>query len=187
MMLRISNIYILPFIVILPTLVACEGSRDMLSVGTLTPPDEFVVVAKAPLVVPPDFGLRPPKPGAPRLQAMSTIAKGDQILAGDEEGAKTEALVGEKKSEGELALLAAANVEKAEPNIRSIIALETQQVSARGRSFAERIIFWQFPPGPNTPLNAAEEAVRLRGEGFTNLPPDSLQPEARRKRNLIGF
>ena len=51
MMLRISNIYILPFIVILPTLVACEGSRDMLSVGTLTPPDEFVVVAKAPLVV----------------------------------------------------------------------------------------------------------------------------------------
>ena len=29
-------------------------------------PDEFAVQRQAPLVVPPDFGLTPPKPGAPR-------------------------------------------------------------------------------------------------------------------------
>ena len=34
-------------------------------------PDEFAVVKRAPLTLPPDYGLRPPKPGAPRPQAVS--------------------------------------------------------------------------------------------------------------------
>ncbi|WP_343521168.1 DUF3035 domain-containing protein [Sphingomonas sp.] len=31
-------------------------------------PDEFAVARQAPLVIPPDFALRPPQPGAPRPQ-----------------------------------------------------------------------------------------------------------------------
>jgi hypothetical protein len=31
-------------------------------------PDEFAVARQAPLVIPPDFSLRPPQPGAPRPQ-----------------------------------------------------------------------------------------------------------------------
>ena len=30
-------------------------------------PDEFAVVTKAPLIIPPDFNLHPPAPGAPPL------------------------------------------------------------------------------------------------------------------------
>lgn len=49
-------------------LCACEGVKEELGL-TKRPPDEFAVVAsKAPLVVPPDFTLRPPRPGAPRPQ-----------------------------------------------------------------------------------------------------------------------
>jgi hypothetical protein len=49
-------------------LTACEGVKQELGL-TKQPPDEFAVVAsKAPLVVPPDFTLRPPRPGAPRPQ-----------------------------------------------------------------------------------------------------------------------
>ena len=49
-------------------LAACEGVKQELGL-TKQPPDEFAVVAsKAPLVVPPDFTLRPPRPGAPRPQ-----------------------------------------------------------------------------------------------------------------------
>ena len=33
-------------------------------------PDEFKVVSKAPLVVPPDYALRPPSPGEPRPQEL---------------------------------------------------------------------------------------------------------------------
>ena len=35
-------------------------------------PDEFAVSRSAPLVVPPDFSLTPPKPGAPRPQETGT-------------------------------------------------------------------------------------------------------------------
>ena len=49
-------------------LAACEGVKQELGM-TKQPPDEFAVLAsKAPLVVPPDFTLRPPRPGAPRPQ-----------------------------------------------------------------------------------------------------------------------
>ncbi|MFC4291137.1 DUF3035 domain-containing protein [Sphingorhabdus arenilitoris] len=40
-------------------------------------PDEFAVSRAAPLVVPPDFALTPPQPGAPRPQGESTQ---DQVL-----------------------------------------------------------------------------------------------------------
>ena len=35
-------------------------------------PDEFAVQRQAPLIVPPDFALTPPQPGAPRPAARST-------------------------------------------------------------------------------------------------------------------
>jgi hypothetical protein len=45
----------------------CEGIRDSLGIGK-HPPDEFQVVSRAPLSMPPDFNLRPPQPGVPRPQ-----------------------------------------------------------------------------------------------------------------------
>lgn len=49
---------------VLTSLSACahHGSRDRVR------PDEFAVARAAPLVIPPDFALVPPSPGAPRPQ-----------------------------------------------------------------------------------------------------------------------
>ena len=45
------------------TLSACEGGiGDALGLGKKAP-DEFAVVRSAPLTLPPDFTLRPPRPG----------------------------------------------------------------------------------------------------------------------------
>ena len=44
-------------------LSACGGSGGLFNRGR---PDEFAVQRQMPLVVPPDFALTPPKPGAPR-------------------------------------------------------------------------------------------------------------------------
>ena len=44
-------------------LIGCQSIREAAGV-TKSPPDEFAVVTKAPLVIPPDFNLKPPKPGA---------------------------------------------------------------------------------------------------------------------------
>ena len=45
-------------------------------------PDEFAVQRQAPLVVPPDFALTPPAPGAPRPTDSSTAAQAQSALFG---------------------------------------------------------------------------------------------------------
>lgn len=47
------------------TLLASCGSGML---GDRNRPDEFAVARQAPLVIPPDFSMRPPQPGAPRPQ-----------------------------------------------------------------------------------------------------------------------
>ena len=44
-------------------LSGCDTIREAAGVTKQTP-DELAVVTKAPLVIPPDYNLRPPKPGA---------------------------------------------------------------------------------------------------------------------------
>ena len=45
-------------------------------------PDEFAVQRQAPLVVPPDFALAPPTPGAPRPSDSSTAQQAQTALFG---------------------------------------------------------------------------------------------------------
>lgn len=63
-------------IILLPGLLlsGCSWLGEMVGSGK-TPPDEFVVVNKRPLVVPPDFQLRPPRPGAPSPQNIQPSAQ----------------------------------------------------------------------------------------------------------------
>lgn len=50
-------------------LTGCNSARGALGMTKVTP-DEFRVVTKAPLVVPPDYALRPPALGEPRPQEL---------------------------------------------------------------------------------------------------------------------
>ena len=57
-------------------LAGCQSTQRALGMSKVTP-DEFRIVTKAPLVVPPDYGLRPPAPGEPRpseLQPERAVA-----------------------------------------------------------------------------------------------------------------
>ena len=64
-------------------LSGCTGFKQAIGLEP-TMPDEFEVVSRAPLTIPPDFDLRPPKPGAPRPQEVSTekLAREDLDKAG---------------------------------------------------------------------------------------------------------
>ena len=169
-------------------LVACGGVGDSLGIGPLTPPDEFAVVTKAPLVLPPDFGLRPPAPGALQSRVLAAEQPDAAVLLGAADGAVLSAgTESDEPTKGEAALLAAAGAGDAAPGIRATINLEAGKIAERGRSFADRVIFWQADPGPDVGLNAEAEAERLRAEGMTNLPPNIGQPEARRTRGLLAF
>ena len=46
-------------------LAGCQSTQKALGMSKVVP-DEFRVVSKAPLAVPPDYALRPPAPGEPR-------------------------------------------------------------------------------------------------------------------------
>ena len=58
---------------------ACEQTRNVIGLDK-QPPDEFAVVTRAPLSVPPDFGLRPPIPGAQRPQEKTVQNEAREIL-----------------------------------------------------------------------------------------------------------
>jgi hypothetical protein len=64
-------------------LSGCTGVKRAIGLDP-TMPDEFEVVQRAPLTIPPDFDLRPPKPGAPRPQEVSAdkLAREDLDKAG---------------------------------------------------------------------------------------------------------
>jgi Protein of unknown function (DUF3035) len=54
----------------LVALSACTHTKAT-GFGNRNAPNEFAVTRSPPLVIPPDFALRPPKPGAPRPQEAS--------------------------------------------------------------------------------------------------------------------
>ncbi len=58
----------------LGTLGGCAGSKAT-GFGNRNAPNEFAVTRSPPLVIPPDFALRPPKPGAPRPQEANPSAQ----------------------------------------------------------------------------------------------------------------
>src|SRR6478736_5551206 len=62
-------------------LSACGGKQGGVFAGG-GGPDEFAVARQAPLVIPPDFALVPPKPGAPRPQEADSSTQALQAMFG---------------------------------------------------------------------------------------------------------
>ncbi len=146
-------------VVLLAALGGCEGVRDQLGL-TKQAPDEFSVVTKAPLVLPPDFSLRPPQPGATGPQENSPRAAAREALIGGGKNGERAAQSGPSK--GERALLRMAGAAQTRPDIREVIDRETAQLIADSATFADRLMFWQSQPPPGTVVDAEKEAQRLR-------------------------
>jgi hypothetical protein len=89
-------------------LAGCGGRRAGLG---RSGPDEFAVARAAPLVVPPDFALVPPKPGQARVQE------------GDSSRQALDAMFGGStpRSDTEAAALQAAGADRAQSGIRSAV------------------------------------------------------------------
>jgi len=98
-------------------LAACGGS----GIFNRDRPDEFAVQRQAPLVVPPDFSLTPPAPGAPR-PAEGTAS--EQAL---------EALFGGPAPRSDIETSALDRAGSAAPSIRSTIGDPQTNTVAKGR------------------------------------------------------
>jgi len=143
-------------------LTACQSTRKSLGMTKVTP-DEFRVVTKAPLVVPPDYALRPPAPGKPRPQELQPESAARNALLGAREA--------ETRTDGEKLLVAKAGADKADPLIRYVVDDEFGDVAHKEKGFADKVMFWRGDKsatkaaavGADTaaPIDAAAEADRI--------------------------
>ena len=119
-------------------------------------PDEFNIVTKAPLVIPPDYSLKPPAP-TEKTDDTDTSVDAQVALAGKGGTA------GAAASPGERALVAQAGAEYADPLIRAVVDQEYAGLVDKSPDLTERLIFWSATPTPsvNAQVNAGAEAIRI--------------------------
>ncbi|MBL6853828.1 MAG: DUF3035 domain-containing protein [Alphaproteobacteria bacterium] len=153
---------------------ACDSLKSSAGFGKDSP-DEFAVVTKAPLVIPPDFNLHPPAPGAAAAnQVEPTQAAQSALFAADP--ATVAASLPANMSMGERYLLANARVQDADPGIRQQISADAGNLRGSDDSFTDSLLFSgssSTPPG-SLPVDADAEARRLeaaRAAGATAAPP----------------
>ena len=169
-----------------PLLAACGGDAARTFGFTREPPDEFQVQTQAPLSVPPEFALRPPRPGAPRPQEMAArdAAQGLLVARTVTGTVPLEARAG--ISTGEAALLAAAGPTPP-ADLRRQIETDSTLLAERSRTLTDRLLFWRRPETPGVALDPEGEARRLReaaalGRDVTEGDTPIIQ---RRRRGLL--
>lgn len=155
-------------------LSACGGNDLARNFGFVRDaPDEFTVTTQAPLSMPPDYTLRPPRPGAPRPQAQSERMGAEEALdpqlalmsPGASTGANT------PLTPGQQALIAEAGP-PAPGNVRSQVDTQAA-LSQPSKSFIDRLMFWRSPAQTGEVVDARQEAERLRRDAALGESPST--------------
>lgn len=142
-------------------LSGCESIRQATG-AEKTPPDEFTVLTKSPLVIPPDFNLRPPQPGI----ASRNDPDADETGANLALPATSAASLGTSYSDGEKLLLTKTNALSVDPNIRKTITTDVG-LEDQGPAFAQKVLF-----------QGAEPAKPAASAGMTATAPAAAPPAA---------
>jgi len=154
-------------------LSGCGRVREAVGL-TKQPPDEFNVVTRAPLAMPPSLDvLPPPQPGAARPQELQPAEQAQAALFG------TVLPVEEAASGGEQALLADAQAGVAEPDIRETVDAEHMALLEDSQGWVEYLQFWRDFPDPSAVvIDPAKERARLQGNAALGLPANEGDFEA---------
>ena len=160
------------------TLSACSGLKSAFGMQKVSP-DEFRIVTKAPLVLPPDYSLKPP-------------ATGSQPDQSDAEGAAQSALLGEASSaftpgmtSGERSLLSTAGAQYSDPLIRQVVDQEFASIVDKDEDLTNRLVFWSADPSERVtseinPSAAASQVAQTQAAppAPTPVPPPAPKPDA---------
>lgn len=166
-----------------PAVAGCSSTKEMLGL-TKRSPDEFQVVSRAPLSMPPDYSLRPPAPGAPRPQEGTTTQQAQAIVTGYSDRSTSTLSAdqipsigeGEKtatQSAGEAAFLQSASLTGIDPNIRKLVNEETAADQDSSTSFIDSLIFWRKPAPYGTVVDPVAEQKRLQENQALGQPTDT--------------
>ena len=137
------------------TVTGCASASKRLGLKT-NAPNEFNILTKAPLVVPPEYNLRPPRIGESSAENNYTQEAARKALIGDVDDAEP--------SQGEIMLLAKSGAPRANREIRLVIDGQNS-VERKTKDFADRVMFWNngsVVTAEGSPLDAEQEAARLK-------------------------
>lgn len=155
---KMKQIFMLPLAVAgVLALSACAEVRQELGMGRHSP-DEFTVVKRAPLTLPPEYALRPPSPD--NLPPASETTKAARTV-----------LMGEKQdvapATADTAFLQKAGAQDPDPAIRGQINRDNGYIALQNRSVTDRLIFWNDDStsrdnAPASVVDPKAEAERVR-------------------------
>jgi hypothetical protein len=158
---------IVPLLLGCTLLAGCSSDKLARTFGlTRDAPDEYTVTTRAPLSMPPDYNLRPPRPGTPRPQEQSEREQAaealvPQLALGAPQGSA---------SAGQSAL-----VQEAGPAAPSDIRRKIDQEANRSNgddSFVDQVLYWRKPNAQHVQVDAAQESKRLRQNSALGEGPD---------------
>ena len=157
MVLNMRNIMNTKIVLMISLLAlsACGGVKEQLGV-TRKPPNEFAVVKRAPLSMPPDYQLTPPRPGAPRPQEQATSEEAKEKLFGSTGGSAP--------AGSDSILLGKAGTKNADPAIRARVDAETKEMNEENIPVARRLFGIGGDPNeaPVSVVDAKKENERLQ-------------------------
>ena len=162
-------------------LSGCSDARKAIGLDRNTP-DEFTVVSRAPLTMPPDMRLAPPRPGARGPQdATSAQLAASSVFGGASRTATASKASGKPASQGESVLLGKAGA--AEPGIRNRVDQETSALIVADKRWIDTLLFWQKQEQPYQIVDPKKESQRLREAQAQGKPVnDGTVPTIERKR-----
>ncbi len=184
-------------------LAACGDSAKRALGIDRTAPDEFAVVPRAPLSQPPDFKLRPPRPGAEDLTTLSTREQARQAVF-RREGETTEPSAGTgplrfggpatqaapispvtRTTPGETAFLSRAGAVETDSQIRAQIDRETALIAEENQNFVRKLLGLKEDE-PGEVVDAPAEARRLReAQALGESPSQGPTPTIERTSNSL--
>jgi len=173
-------VHLAPLALALPlVLSACDTAKQALGYEK-APPDEFQVVSRAALSMPPDFSLRPPQPGATRPQEGTTLDQARKIITGQR---TVTPIATEGRDSGDMTLMKRIGADSIQPDIRVLVNKENQALLEADTSLSDRIMFWHKPEPPGVAVDAAKETQRLReNQALGKSVSDGATPQIERRK-----
>ncbi len=129
-------------------------------------PDEFQVVSNAPLAIPPDYTIRPPRVAGLAQDQSTTLQARETVFRAGGGGDAQSALPAPKtgRSQGEADLLRESGAQNAAPDIRRTLDSDPKEGVPFERSLVDKLVFWEGPTTPptNDTIDPGAEASRIR-------------------------
>ena len=154
-------------VAVLIVLTGCGTSSLSRTFGlTRDAPDEFTVVTRAPLSMPPDFTLRPPQPGVLRPQDQSDRSQAESALV--PEAALGAAPTG--VSPGQAALVRDAGG-GAPADIRQRVDQEAR-LDTNDDGFIDKLLYWRKTDSQKAVVDPGKESQRLQQNSALGQSPE---------------